>query len=109
MRKILAALLLLLAVGYLGINFVGLPPLLVAENVVLAVVYTAFALLVMRRPSRGVYAALLLVAAFNAGRVSRTLWSPVEGFGRLAAEHVPLFVYLMVVAVLALLALVKRG
>ncbi len=109
MEKILAVLLLLLVAGYLGINFVGLPPLLVAENVVLAVVYTAFAWLVMRRSSRGVYAALLLVAAFNAGRVSRTLWSPVEGFGRLAAEHVPLFIYLLVVAVLALLALVKRA
>ncbi len=109
MGKILALLLVLLAVGYLGINFVGLPPLLVAENVVLAVVYGAFGWLVMRRPSRGVYAALLLVAAFNAGRVSRTLWSPVEGFGGLAAEHVPLFIYLLVVAALALLAIVKRG
>ena len=77
MEKILAALLLLLAVGYLGINFVGLPPLLVAENVVLAVADGAFAWAVMRRPSRGVYAVLLLVAAFNAGRVSRKLWSPV--------------------------------
>ena len=109
MEKILAALLLLLTVGYLGINFIGLPPLLVAENVVLAVAYGAFALLVMWRPGRGVYAALLLVAAFNAGRVSRTLWSPVGGFGSLAVEHVPLFIYLLVVAVLALLALVKRG
>jgi len=109
MEKILAVLLLLLAVGYLGINLVGLPPLLVAENVVLAVVYGAFAWLVMRRPSRGVHAALLLVAAFNAGRVSRTLWSPVGGFGGLAVEHVPLFIYLLVVAVLAFLALVKRA
>jgi len=109
MKKILAVLLLLLAVGYLSINFIGLPPLLVAENVVLAMVYGAFAWLVMQRPGRGVYAMLLLIAAFNAGRVSRTLWSPVEGFGKLAAEHVPLFVYLMVVAVLALLALVKRA
>jgi hypothetical protein len=47
MEKILAALLLLLAVGYLGINLVGLPPLLVAENVVLAVAYGAFAWAVM--------------------------------------------------------------
>ena len=109
MKKILAVLLLLLAVGYLSINFIGLPPLLVAENVVLAMVYGAFAWLVMQRPGRGVYAMLLLIAAFNAGRVSRTLWSPVEGFGRLAVEHVPLFIYLLVVAVLALLALVKRG
>jgi len=109
MEKILVVLLLLLVAGYLGINFVGLPPLLVAENVVLAVVYGAFAWLVMRRPSRGVYAMLLLIAAFNAGRVSRTLWSPIEGFGRLAVEHVPLFIYLLVVAVLAFLALVRRA
>ena len=109
MGKILALLLVLLAVGYLGVNFVGLPPLLVAENVVLAVVYGAFGWLGMRRPSRGVYAALLLVAAFNAGRLSRTIWSPTQGFGVLAVEHVPLFIYLLVVAALALLAIVKRG
>lgn len=75
----------------------------------LAVVYGAIAWLIMQRPRRVVYATLLLVTTFNAGRLSRTLWSPTEGFGRLAVEHLPLFIYLLVLAILALLVLIKRG
>jgi hypothetical protein len=108
MRRTLAALLLLLSAGYIGINFVGLPPMLVAENIILASLYAIFAVLILRRPGRGVYAALLLVAAFNAGRVSRTIWSPTQGFGVLAVEHIPLFAYLLLVAVLTAVATVRE-
>lgn len=108
MDKTLAALLAPLVLGYIGINFVGLPPALVAENLMLAAIYAAFAALMIRRPDRLTYTALALVAAFNAGRVSRTVWSPVEGFGRLAEEHIPLLLYLLLVAAFAFARSVKR-
>ncbi|MFN7106484.1 MAG: hypothetical protein ACK4M3_07900 [Pyrobaculum sp.] len=94
----LKILLLLLAAGYLAINLVGLPPLLVAENMTLAAIYLALAF------SKWRHAPLLTasVALFNAGRVSRTIWSPTAGFGTLAWEHVPLFLYLLLVAAIAI-------
>lgn len=104
----LPTLLLLLSAAYIGINFVGLPPLLVAENIILAAFYAAVAIGLKKKPSKTLYALLIAVASFNAGRVSRTIWSPVEGFGRLAAEHVPLFLYLVLVAVLAFRELIRK-
>ncbi|MFN3804517.1 MAG: hypothetical protein ACK4SY_05635 [Pyrobaculum sp.] len=100
----LRGLLLLLSAGYLAINLVGLPPLLVAENITLAAIYLALAFLRWR------HAALLtaLVALFNAGRVSRTIWSPTTGFGGLALEHVPLFLYLLLVAAVAVRTELRR-
>ncbi|ABL88738.1 conserved hypothetical protein [Pyrobaculum islandicum DSM 4184] len=107
MDKLLPALLILLSLGYIGINFVGLPPALVVENIILAAVYIAFAILLLYKPTKPAYVALVLVISFNAGRVSRTIWSPVEGFGRLAIEHVPLLLYLLAIATLALLKTIQ--
>ncbi|MCU7788297.1 hypothetical protein ODS41_10280 [Pyrobaculum sp. 3827-6] len=109
MRKLLAYLLLLLATGYVGINFVGLPPLLVAENLALAATYAALSAALLRGGGRKILGVVLLVASFNAGRVSRTVWSPVTGFGGLAVEHIPLLLYLVAVSILALIPLVREG
>ncbi len=95
MTRGLAVLLLLLAVGYVGINLVGLPPLLVAENLMLAAAYTTAAVLLWRG-ARRIYPLLAALLAFNAGRVSRTVWSPAGGFGELALEHLPLLLYLLI-------------
>ncbi|AET34137.1 hypothetical protein [Pyrobaculum ferrireducens] len=110
MRRVLVALLLLLAVGYVGINFVGLPPLLVAENLALAATYAALGAALLRGGGRKILGVVLLVASFNAGRVSRSIWSPVTGFGGLlAVEHIPLLLYLVAVSILALIPLVRGG
>ncbi|MEM1663968.1 MAG: hypothetical protein QXT46_02340 [Pyrobaculum sp.] len=104
----LPALLLLLSAAYIGINFVGLPLLLVVENILLAAFYAVVAIGLWKKPSRTLYALLATVAAFNAGRVSRTIWSPTEGLGRLAVEHIPLFLYLLVISALAFRELIRK-
>ena len=108
MRKLLAAILFLLALGYLGINFVGLPPLLVMENIVLAVTYATLGIALILRRSKTMLAIIALVASFNAGRVSRSIWSPTTGVGGLAAEHAPLLLYLIIVAALAVYSLLRE-
>lgn len=108
MRSLLAFLLLLLAVGYVGINFVGLPPLLVAENLALAATYAALGAALLRGGDKKLLGVILLIASFNAGRVSRSIWSPVAGFGGLAVEHIPLLLYLVAVSILALISLIRE-
>ncbi|HIQ24268.1 MAG TPA: hypothetical protein EYH50_04385 [Pyrodictium delaneyi] len=92
----------LLALSYLGINLVApLPRFLVAENLLLAAAYTAALTgLLKRREKTNVY--LVLLAGFNAGRVSRSIVSPTGELGRLAAEHIPLLALILLVALLAL-------
>jgi len=107
MRRLLIALLVLLTVAYLGINAVGLPPLLVAENLALAAAYAALALALARRWSRTLII-LLFLLAFNAGRVSRSVWSPTTGWAPLALEHVPLLAYLLILSILTAVALARQ-
>lgn len=107
MQRLLVAMLFLLAAGYVGINLVGLPPLLVAENLVLAAVYVALGVATLLRYGKAALLATTLIAAFNAGRVSRSVWSPTTGVGPLAAEHIPLLLYLIAVAALAAALLLR--
>lgn len=100
--KLLRALVALLALSYLGINLAApLPRFLVAENIVLAAAYTA-ALIGLLKGMRKSSAYLVLLAGFNAGRVSRSIVSPTGELGGLAAEHVPLLALILLVALLAL-------
>ena len=108
MRRLLIALLVLLTAAYLGINAVGLPPLLVAENLALAAAYAALALALARRWSRTSLIILLFLLAFNAGRVSRSVWSPTTGWAPLALEHVPLLAYLLILSILTAVALARQ-
>lgn len=106
--KITIEVLLALAVlGYLGINLTAsLPRSIVAENLLLAAVY-ALILLGVHRGMPEALIALVLVASFNAGRVSRSIWDPLEGWGPLALQHVPLLTLLIALAVLPALLLVR--
>jgi len=108
MRRLLIALLVLLTVAYLGINLVDLPKFLVAENLALAAAYAALTLALARRWSRTPLIVLLFLLAFNAGRVSRSVWSPTTGLGPLALEHVPLLAYLLILSILTAVALTKQ-
>lgn len=104
MRRALVALTLLLAAAHVAINAVGLPPVLVAENLALAGAYLAAAAALGVRWGRGSLAAYLLLVSFEAGRVSRSVWTPA-GLAPLWAQHLPLLAYLLLLAALALLAL----
>ncbi|WP_201783071.1 hypothetical protein [Pyrodictium occultum] len=100
--KVLTGLIVLLIIGYVGINLVApLPRFLVGENIVLAVAYAA-GLAWLLRGSRATYPYLVALAGFNAGRVSRSVVEPTGAPGRLAAQHVPLLLVVLLVALLAL-------
>ncbi len=102
--KAVEALLVLLVVSHIGINFVApLPPFLVAENIVYAVLY-AIAVYGVARGSRGALLLASLVSAFEAGRVSRSIVSPWGKVGSLALQHVPLLSLLLLTTILATLA-----
>ncbi len=100
--KVLIGLMILLTIGYVGINFTAeLPRFLVGENLLLAVLYMGLAVaLYYGRPWAA--PATVLLAGFNAGRVSRSIITPEGEVGRLALEHVPLLTVILLVAVLAL-------
>ncbi len=94
----------LLVVAYIGINFVAdLPAFLIIENLFYAATY-ATGLLFAGRPH--VLDAVALIAAFNAGRVSRSVITPE---GKLfndqppvVASHAALAALVFLVAVLSL-------
>ncbi len=86
-----AGLTLLLALGHVGIIFVSeLPEFLVAENIVLAAIYAAGAVMYLLRDSCTAALAAGLVAVFSAGRVSRSIVSPEGMLGELWLQHIPL-------------------
>ncbi|MEB3852166.1 MAG: hypothetical protein LRS49_06280 [Desulfurococcales archaeon] len=107
----LRGLLALLVVGYVGINFAAdLPAFLVAENVFYAAVYLA-GILFYGNPR--VLEAVSIIAAFNAGRVSRSVVTPE---GRLfndkpqvVASHAALTLLVLAAAVAALLCSRRAG
>ncbi len=113
-RLALEALLVLLIAGHLAINlFADLPRFLVGENIVKAVLYAVGLYAVHRGLPWGYYYVAIL-AAFGAGRVSRTV---VDPYGRLGAAgldcepnpamayaHIPLVLAELAAAVLAALA-----
>ena len=99
----------LLIVSYLGINLVAdLPRFLIGENITLALLYALTLYLILRGHSLGQPLALF-IAAFNAGRVSRSIISPRGEVGELALQHIPLLVLILAVALLALASLARTG
>jgi len=106
--RIIAAISLVLAAGYVGINLATqLPLFLVGENLVYASIYGSAGILLARGRCR-VLPILLFASSFNAGRVSRSIVTPTGSLGVLALEHVPLLTALLAVAVLSLLAVLDR-
>ncbi len=102
-------LVLILIAGYVGINFsADLPRFLVGENLLLAALYSAILLLIYRGSDWG-QPLLLLVSAFNAGRVSRSIISPQGEIQELAKEHIPLLTLILLVSIISLYLTVNRG
>ncbi len=91
----------LLIVGYLGINFTAdLPRFLIGENIFYVVLYT-ISLVAIYKQFDWAQAYTILVAGFNAGRVSRSIISPRGEVGELAVQHIPLLSLIIIVALLA--------
>jgi len=113
-KTALEGLLVLLIIGHIAINFTAeLPRFLVAENIVKTVLYIIGLYAVHRGLPWGYYY-VAIVAAFGAGRVSRTV---VDPYGRLGAAgpdckpnpamayaHIPLVLVELLAAILAALA-----
>lgn len=100
---ILQVLLLILIAGYIGINFFAdLPTFLVAENLAYAALYALGLLSLNKRP---VVILLIVLSAFNAGRVSRSVIEPTGELAPIAMGHLPLLILILAVLVL----LVRRA
>lgn len=98
---LLKVLVIILVLGYIGINFVApLPLFLTAENIFYAISYS-YLLYQAEKGAKWAYPAMLVLAAFNAGRVSRSLVTPYGTLGPLWLQHVPLELLVLVVALLA--------
>ena len=107
--KALQIILLLLAIGYLAINFITpLPMFLMGENILYAILYTlAFYQIAIKENKRWLIY-LTSISAFNMGRVSRTLIEPTGEIPKLSLAHVPLFSVILIVFVLSLLLSLKN-
>ncbi|MEB3789002.1 MAG: hypothetical protein GSR72_03820 [Desulfurococcales archaeon] len=91
----------LLIVGYLGINFTAdLPRFLIGENIFYVVLYT-ISFVAIYKQFDWAQAYTILVAGFNAGRVSRSIISPRGEVGELAVQRIPLLSLIIIVALLA--------
>ncbi len=107
LRKALLALTLILIIGYIGINFVApLPAFLVGENLFYAASYAILAYMLWK--GRRVEPLYVLLAGFNAGRVSRSVVTPYGTPGRLAVQHIPLLALILAAAFLAVAAASRR-
>lgn len=104
MRRALIALTFPLALAHLAIGLVGLPPALIAENLLLAVAYMGLVAAMARRWGKAALSVYLFTVSFEAGRVSRSVMTPA-GLAPLWMQHLPLLAYLLLLAALALLAL----
>ncbi len=96
-------LLVLLVAGYVGVNFMAnLPVFLIAENLLYAFLY-AVSLYLIHLNKRYSYTLASIVAAFNAGRVSRSVITPTGELAPLALSHLPLLLVIALVMVLSAL------
>jgi len=107
--RIEVALIALLIAAYIGINLgPDLPRFLIAENLTLAAAYTAVLYLILAGSQWGQPLTILL-SAFNAGRVSRSIIGPRGEIGELALQHIPLLALILAVSIIALILTVRRG
>ena len=109
LERLEKALLALLVVSYVGINFgAELPRFLIGENIFWATLYLLGLLLLYSR-RKTAYPYIVFVAAFNAGRVSRSIISPHGEIGELAVQHIPLAALLLITGLIAIFETVKKG
>ncbi|MET1102039.1 MAG: hypothetical protein ABWW69_06165 [Pyrodictiaceae archaeon] len=101
----LLAVLAILVAGHIGILFIAdLNRFLVAENIVLALLYIVGAIGVVKGLRWG-YALVTVVALFSAGRVSRSIVGLGGEIGELAIQHIPLLALDLVAGLLAFAAI----
>jgi len=109
LARIEIAAIALLVLGYIAINIAAdLPKFLIAENLVLATLYTLAAALIATSHRAG-QPLTLFISAFNAGRVSRSIVTPRGEIEELALQHVPLLALILVVSIIALAILARGG
>jgi len=101
-NTLLDVFMLLLIIGYIVINFMAdLPRFLIGENVLLAVTYSILLYLINKNYNNVWYFLTSVIAAFNAGRVSRSIVTPRGEKGELALEHVPLLTIILLILFLS--------
>ncbi len=97
----------ILVISYIAINFAAdLPRFLIGENLLLALLYTILTL-EAHNCNPASQPLLVFLAAFNAGRVSRSIISPRGEPGELAIQHIPLLLMILAVAIPALLLSIR--
>ena len=107
LRLSIEALLILAILGYLGINFTAqIPRAIIAENITYAAAY-AIILAGIVKGLPHAFLTLIIIASINAGRVSRSIWDPLQGWGPLALQHMPLLILLLLLSLLPALYLAK--
>ena len=100
--KILLGLSALAILAYIGVNFVApLPKFLVAENVFMAVLIGAAAYMAAYKRDPAYLPVLSLIAAFGAGRMSRSVIQPDGSLAPLARDHAGMLLLLLAIAVLS--------
>jgi hypothetical protein len=98
-------LILLAILAYIGINFVAdLPKFLIAENITLALLYI-MSLVAVEKNYSWSQPFTLLLSAFNAGRVSRSIISPRGELQERAIQHIPLLILILTISFSALASL----
>ena len=85
--------------------FNPIPRFIFLENLAYAAIFLAAAL---RYDSNGVRMAAALIAAFSAGRVSRSVVTAVGTLGSLAIPHLPLLAWLVALSIVLALASIRR-
>jgi len=101
----LLAILAILVAGHIGILFsADLNRFLVAENIVLALLYIV-GIIGVAKGLRWSYALVTIVALFSAGRVSRSIVGSKGEIGELAVQHIPLLLLDLLAGLIALLRL----
>jgi len=106
--KLQMLLIALLIIGYISINFIAdLPKFLIGENLTYTVLYS-IALIALYKQYDWAQIYTILVAGFNAGRVSRSIISPRGEVEELAKEHIPLFLLVLLIALISLYIEIKN-
>ncbi len=102
-RQLLTILLSLLSIGYFGIQlFIEIPRFIIFQNLIYGTLYLVFTYFVARDTKNiTIYILLTIIAAFNAGRLSRSIITPVGTLDVEARNHLPLFLLLAIIIYLA--------
>ena len=88
-----------------SILFNPIPTFILLENLAYAAIFLVAA---FRYDLRGVRLAAALIAAFSAGRVSRSVVTAVGTLGSLAIPHLPLLAWLVVLSIVLAMASMRR-